>query len=300
MENSTPNGPRIAIIGVGLIGGSLARALRHAGVVGEVVGAGRDPAHLREAQSLGVIDRGADSVAAAVDGADIVIIATPVGTVVEVCAQIAPALAPDAVITDVGSVKGSVIAAARKSLGAAYARFVPGHPIAGTERSGVAASFAELFDGRRVILTPDADTDSAALARIRSLWQATGATVLEMSATDHDRILAHTSHLPHMLAYALVDLLARADDSDAMFDLAAGGFYDFTRIASSDPTMWRDICIANRDALIASLDSYQALLGELSRAVAAGDAEQLLATFRRAKQARDSKLSPASQSASPE
>ena len=278
---------RLALIGVGLIGGSLARALRDAGHVREVIGYGRGLANLQRAVELGVVDRIETSLSAAVRDADMVVLATPVGCMAEILAAIAPYLAKDAVVTDVGSVKGTIAAAARAALGEKLAGFVPGHPIAGTERTGVEASFSSLFVGRRVVLTPLPETSAEALARVRAMWQAAGADVMSMSVEHHDAVLAATSHLPHLLAYALVDMLARLDDSREIFAYAAGGFRDFTRIASSDPVMWRDISLANRAAIVKMLKKYRTELNGLIAAVDAGDAVKLQTLFARAKAARD-------------
>ena len=284
---SPPLIARLCVAGVGLMGGSLARALRAAGRVGEIVGWGRDPAHLERALALGVIDRFEQDAAAAAAGADMVVLAVPVGATGEVLARLQPGLSPEAVVTDVGSTKGSVVADVRRVLGGLPPWFVPGHPIAGTEQSGVEASVTGLFAGRRVILTPEPETAAAAVARVRAMWEAVGAQVVETSAAHHDAVLAATSHLPHMLAYALVDTLARMDDSAEIFEYAAGGFADFTRIASSNPAMWHDICLANREALVAVMDRFLDDLARLREAVAAGDSEFLRQTFERAKAARD-------------
>lgn len=278
---------RLALIGVGLIGGSLARALRDAGHVREVVGYGRGLANLQRAVELGVADRIETSLSAAVRDADMVVLATPVGSMAEILSAIAPYLAKQAVVTDVGSVKGTIAAAARAALGAKLSGFVPGHPIAGTERTGVEASFSSLFVGRRVVLTPLPETSTEAVTRVRTMWQAAGADVVSMSVEHHDIVLAATSHLPHLLAYALVDMLARLDDSREIFSFAAGGFRDFTRIASSDPVMWRDISLANRAAITDMLKKYRAEVDSLITAVAAGDGEKLQSLFARAKVARD-------------
>lgn len=278
---------RLAVIGVGLVGGSTALALRAAGVVGEVVGAGRGRANLERALELGIVDRVADSPAAAVAGADMVLVAVPVGAMGAVFAAIAPHLDAQAVVTDAGSTKASVVADARAGLGAACRRFVPAHPVAGTEYSGADAAFALLLRGRRVILTPDATTDEAAVARVRSLWEAAGAAVCSMDAAQHDALLAATSHLPHVLAYALVESLARMRQADEIFSYAAGGFADFTRIASSSPAMWADIVCANQKALLPLLDRFQKDLTALRAAVARGDHAGLEASFERAKTARD-------------
>jgi prephenate dehydrogenase len=247
-----------------------------------------------------VIDAVETDAARAVTGADVVVLATPVGAMPAVLESIAGHVQPAAVVTDVGSVKGAVVEAARAALGAGIRRFVPGHPIAGTERSGVAASFAELFEGRRVVLSPCAETDGDAVERVRLMWEAAGARVSIMEAAVHDRVFAETSHLPHVLAYALVDCLARSDDGPAIFRYAAGGFYDFTRIASSDPVMWRDICVANAGNVGASLDRLRAALDEAAAAIARGDGEWLEEMFARAKQARDSLLPADARDASPE
>jgi len=278
---------RLALIGVGLIGGSLARALRDAGHVREVIGYGRGLANLQRAVELGVADRIETSLSAAVRDADMVVLATPVGSMADILDAIAPYLAKDAVVTDVGSVKGTIATAARAALGAKLTDFVPGHPIAGTERTGVEASFSSLFVGRRVVLTPLPETRAEAVARVRAMWQAAGAEVVSMSVEHHDAVLAATSHLPHLLAYTLVDMLARLDDSREIFAYAAGGFRDFTRIASSDPVMWRDISLANREAIVNMLKKYRAELDGLIEAVAAGDSAKLQTLFARAKAARD-------------
>jgi len=278
---------RLAIIGVGLIGGSLARALRRAGAVDEVVGCGRSLGNLQRAVELGVIDRYSQDPAEAVAGADLVFLAVPLGAMAATFAAIRDHLAPAAILTDGGSVKGSVVEDARQVFGQPPPRFVPGHPIAGTEQSGVDASFAELYRNRRVILTPLPGTDPAATAQVQAMWEACGAEVTQMAVDHHDEVLAATSHLPHLLAYSLVDSLARLRENDEIFRYAAGGFRDFTRIASSHPIMWRDICLANRQALGKMLDRFQAELAELAAAVGRGDGEVLLEVFERAKAARD-------------
>ena len=278
---------KLALIGVGLIGGSLARALRDAGQAREIVGHGRGLANLQRAVELGVIDRVETTLPAAVRDADMIVLATPVGSMEKIFQAITPYLAPTAVVTDVGSVKGSIVDTARRVLGDKFARFVPGHPIAGTERSGVEASFSSLYVGRRVVLTPLAETNAEAVTRVRSMWQAAGAEVVSMTVEHHDTVLAATSHLPHLLAYALVDMLARLDDRNEIFAYAAGGFRDFTRIASSDPVMWRDISLANREAIVRLLKQYRGEVDNLIKAVAAGESEKLHTLFARAKTARD-------------
>jgi prephenate dehydrogenase len=270
-----------------LIGGSLARALKKARAVGEVVGYGRDNQHLQTALELGVIDRYETDIAAAIRQADVVVLAVPVGVTLSVMQSIKPHLDSKTVITDVGSSKGAVVQAAREVFGDALENFVPGHPIAGTEKSGVEASFAELFENRRVLLTPLENTSKAALHTIRQMWEHTGALVEETSVTHHDDVLAATSHLPHMLAFALVDALATMDDKVEIFRYAAGGFRDFTRIASSDPQMWHDICVTNDKAIVAMLDLFMADLERLRNAIKTGDSDYLLQVFTRAKKARD-------------
>ncbi len=291
---------RLSIIGVGLIGGSLARALREAGEVGEIVGGGRGEDNLRAAVRLGVIDRYTTDLTQAVAGADVVMIAVPLGAIEAVLRVIAPHLAADAVLTDAGSAKGSVVADVEHVYGYIPACFVPGHPIAGTEQSGVEASFATLFQCRRVILTPLAETSAAAHQLIRRMWELTGAEVMDMGVRHHDAVLAATSHLPHMLAYTLVDTLARLDDRAEIFRYAAGGFRDFTRIASSDPQMWHDICVANREQLLEMIALFNADLERLAGAIRADDRAAILATFQRAKRARDNLyLEPALPHAAP-
>ena len=288
---------RLAIIGVGLIGGSLARALRAAGVVGEIVGCGRSLANLERARALGVVDHITHDPAEAVRGADMVFLAVPLGAMRGALAAMRDSLDPEAIITDGGSVKCSVIEDARAVFGAVPPRLVPGHPIAGTEHSGVEASFAELYRERRVILTPLPETDPDALARVTAMWQACGAEVTEMSVAHHDEVLAATSHLPHMLAFGLVDALARMRENDEIFRYAAGGFRDFTRIASSNPVMWRDICLANREALSAMLARFSIELTDLAESIRRADGEQLHEIFARARAARDRSIAPPRSSA---
>ena len=278
---------RLAIIGVGLIGGSLARDLRQAGEVGEIVGCGRGRDNLERAVELGVIDRWSHDPGEAVAGADMVFLAVPLGAMEQTFAAMAGHLSNDVVITDGGSAKASVVAACEAGLGGLPPGFVPGHPIAGTENSGVEASFAGLYRNRRVILTPLPSSSAAALARVRAMWHACGAEVTEMSVAHHDEVLAATSHLPHMLAFSLVDTLARMKANDEIFRYAAGGFRDFTRIASSNPVMWRDICVANREALGEVMERYIQEMSELAETIRRGDGDRLLEIFSRAKAARD-------------
>jgi len=281
---------RVAVIGVGLVGGSFALALREAGACESIVGAGRSAENLHLARARGIVDEVARDAAEAVRGADWVLVAVPVAQSAAVFAALAPALAAHAVITDAGSTKRDVVAAARATLGAGIARFVPGHPIAGAEQSGAGAARADLFRGRRTVLTPLPETAAPALAQVEAAWRACGATVSTMTPETHDALLAAVSHLPHLLAYALVHELAGRGDAPELFAHAAGGFRDFTRIAASDPEMWRDICMANRDALLAELDRYGAKLSRLRGLLERGDAAALERVFAEARAARERAL----------
>ena len=278
---------RLCIIGVGLIGGSLALALKKSGYCREVIGAGRNREHLEKALSLGVVDFIETSYAKAVKNADVVFVAVPLGAMRDVFTQISPALQSNTIVTDAGSAKLCVIQDAENTFGLKLHQFVPGHPIAGTERSGVTAAFDSLYQRRRVILTPLESNTRAAIKTVRSMWQAAGAEVDEMGPRHHDLILAGTSHLPHILAFSLVDCLNRLDDVDEIFKFAAGGFRDFTRIASSDPVMWRDICLHNRDAVLAMMQRFQLQVDEVRQAVETENGDKLLEMFSRAKNARD-------------
>ncbi|MEM7019526.1 MAG: prephenate dehydrogenase/arogenate dehydrogenase family protein, partial [Pseudomonadota bacterium] len=278
---------QLTIIGVGLIGGSLARALRRVSACSEVVGCSRREPHLQEAVSLGVIDRYTTDMAEAVKDADVVLVAVPLGAMGPVFDAMRDALPPHAIVTDGGSAKGSVVEDARANLGEHFERFVPAHPIAGTEQSGVSASFAELFENRRVVLTPVEETDAEATAKVRQMWELTGAVVSETTVEHHDKVLAATSHLPHMLAYTLVDMLALMETREEIFEFAAGGFRDFTRIAASDPVMWHDICMANSDALLAMLNRFSDRLDTLKTSIQHGDSEVIRTIFERAKRSRD-------------
>ena len=278
---------RLVIIGVGLIGGSLARALRDKGEVGEIVGVGRGVANLLRAVELGVIDRFTHDPVAAVEGADMVFLAIPVCSIAAMMARIAPALAPGCVVTDGGSVKGE-IAAACEPLMPPGTFFVGGHPIAGTEKSGVDASFLTLFQGRRCIITPTPTTDPAALNKVVRMWEIAGSEVMLMDVTKHDRVLAAISHLPHMVAYALVNAVGDYDRFDeSILKYSAGGFKDFTRIASSDPVMWRDIAMMNRESVLELMDFFTGYLAELRRLVEKGDPRELEDFFARSKEKRD-------------
>jgi prephenate dehydrogenase len=329
-EQEPPAAPfhfaKIVICGVGLIGGSLARALRRAGraeelgdpytaygaapVVnvdgnadsaaggphpaharGEIVGVGRGVAAVERAIKLGVVDSGCtfDDVAGlarALDGADIVVLAAPVAQTRALLDVMIPHLQLQTIVTDAGSTKSDVIAAARASLGSRIGQFVPAHPIAGRELSGIDAAIEDLYDGRNVVLCPLPENAEASLARVEAMWRASGARLHRMSASQHDTVFASVSHLPHLLSFALVDQILDSNEAGLKFSFAAGGFRDFTRIAASSPEMWRDIFLANRQALLAELDGYTAVLARLRAAIEAGDGDRLTEVFSRARDAR--------------
>jgi prephenate dehydrogenase len=279
---------RLVVVGAGLIGGSVAAGARSSGYARHVVGVDANGAALEEGRSLGILD--AVGLPADLGPDDLVVVATPTLSVPGVIAELGRtpgAFAGGATVTDVASVKASVVEAVASLPDGAPPGFVPGHPIAGSERSGIGAARGDLFRHRRVILTPLATTEAAALVRVRALWEALGADVSTMEVTDHDRVLAMTSHLPHLLAFALVDTLGREPEHESIFGLAAGGFRDFTRIASSDPVMWADIFAANGPATVAILDRLQEDLGALRGLLETGDRDALLAILRRAKRLRD-------------
>jgi prephenate dehydrogenase len=283
---------QLSIIGVGLIGGSLALALKQAGYCERVVGIGRNAARLQAAERAGVIDSGTTDYAAGLAAADMILVAVPLNAYVEAFENIKGKFKADAVITDVGSAKACVIDDAMKVFGKFPANFVPGHPIAGTEKSGFEAAFPELFRKRRVVLTPIVRqgltiTSAGAIEAVTAMWRVAGAVVENTDAEHHDRVLAATSHLPHILAFSLVDSLARENNVEEIFRFAAGGFRDFTRIAASDPAVWRDICLRNREALLQALEHYGKDLQELRNAIAHGDQGTLMEIFTRAKTARD-------------
>jgi prephenate dehydrogenase len=278
---------KLAVFGVGLIGGSFALALKKAGAVGEVVGVGRTLSNLGDAYRLGIIDEVVTKPAEAVAGADLVLLAVPVGQMPAVMAAIAPHLAPDTVVTDAGSTKQDVLGYARNHLANHLSRFVPAHPIAGAEKTGAAAASAELYQGRNVVVTPLAENDAAAVAKVKEVWAACGAVVREMAPQSHDEVFAAVSHLPHLLAFALVDDIAGKPNAEELFSYAASGFRDFTRIAGSSPEMWRDISLANREALLKELDAYRAQLERLRAALEAGDGAVLEQIFTRASRARN-------------
>ena len=278
---------KLVIVGVGLIGGSFALAMKEAGAAARVVGVGRGGRNIRRALDLKIIDAAGALDRATFADADLALLAVPVGQMRVVMRAIAPLIGAKTVVTDAGSTKEDVVALARRELKAALSRFVPGHPIAGTEKSGAEAAFAGLYRGRRVVLTPLKGTAPGALALVRAAWERCGASVSELRPREHDAVLAAVSHLPHMLAYALVDQIARAKNAKQLFSYAAGGFRDFTRIASSHPEMWRDICLANRKALLAELHRYEGELERVRRMLERGDAKALDAFFSGARDARD-------------
>ncbi len=278
---------KLVIIGVGLIGGSFALALKKAKVVKHVVGVGRTRKNLNAALKLGVVDEISHDAAQAVRGADLVLIGTPVGQMAGVMQAIAPHLGDETVVSDGGSTKQDVIACARKHLGARFKNFVPAHPMAGTEMSGAAAAFAELYQGRKVILVPQPETAARAIALVRAAWTACGATVVRLQAREHDEILAAVSHLPHVAAFALMGLLAKHKDAKRILGFSAGGLRDTVRISGSSPEMWRDIFLANRHALLADIDKYINEIKYLKSSLKAGDGDALQAQFERARHARE-------------
>lgn len=281
-----PAFPKVVIFGVGLIGGSFSLALRKAGAVTEVVGFGRSAATLNEAKQLGILDRIGADVAREVCDADIVLVATPVAQMADIFKRIAPHLGANTLITDGGSTKGDVVAAAHANLGNKLSQFVPAHPIAGGEKSGASAALADLYQGKRVVLTPLHENAKDAVARIRKAWEICGANVSELTAEQHDTVFAAVSHLPHLLSFALVHDLAKRDNKDQLLSFAASGFRDFTRIAASSPEMWRDICMANRDALMIELQQYAAELYVLHQALESNDAAKLEEIFSLAREVR--------------
>ncbi len=277
----------LSIIGVGLIGGSLARALRKAKLVGRITACNRSEATLKKAIKLGVIDDYSLNISEAVKGADVIIIGTPLSVSEKILPEIADSISANAVLTDVGSVKGGIVSKARETLAEKISNFVPGHPIAGTEKNGVEASIEDLFVGHRVILTPLKETSLKAHKLITIMWESVGAEVVDLDVKHHDEVLAATSHLPHMLAYALVDCLAGMQERDEIFKYAAGGFADFTRIASSSPDMWHDICFSNREQLVRTLEIFSTHINHIKTAIEKSESDALLKVFRRAKEARD-------------
>jgi len=277
---------KVVIFGAGLIGGSFALALRKAGAVREVVGFGRSRATLDEALRLGILDRIGVDEAREVCDADLILLATPVAQMAEIFARIAPHLGAQTLVTDGGSTKGDVVAAARAHLGAKIAQFIPAHPIAGAEHSGPAAAKADLYQGKKVVLTPLPENSAAALARVRRAWEQCGAVVSELTPQQHDAVFAAVSHLPHLLSFALVHDLAQRDNRDQLLSFAASGFRDFTRIAASSPEMWRDISLANRDALLREVKQYADELYVVYQALEHNDSAKLEEIFRLSSQIR--------------
>ena len=279
---------KLCIIGVGLIGGSIAYAARKQNLCQTIVGLGRESGrkNLQHAKNLGVIDDFYFDAKSAVQNADLVIISTPVGSFEKIFSELKPHWSEQTIYSDAGSTKASVIAAAKKIFGTVPDNFIPAHPIAGAEKSGVTAARADLFDNKRLILTPLTGTSESAVHKMRLFWQGIGSSVSIMDIDHHDAVLAATSHLPHILSFALVDLLGRKDEQVEIFKYAAGGFRDFTRIASSDPVMWMDICMANRDKLIAVIKQYQEELDQISAMLEKNESQLLFDTFANAKKAR--------------
>ncbi|HVK95545.1 MAG TPA: prephenate dehydrogenase/arogenate dehydrogenase family protein [Noviherbaspirillum sp.] len=277
---------KISIFGVGLIGGSFALALKKAGAVRQIIGVGRSAASLARAKELGIIDIATSAVEEAVIDADLVLIAAPVAQTESILASIAPHLGGGTVVTDAGSTKSDVVQAARKALGTKLAQFVPGHPIAGREQNGPDAAIADLYVGKKVVLTPLEENAERDVARVADAWRQCGGTIHRLTAQEHDRVFASVSHLPHLLAYALVDDIAKKPHADLLFQYAASGFRDFTRIAESSPEMWRDISLANNVALLTELDAYIAQLTRLRGLLAANDGGALEAVYVNAQGAR--------------
>ena len=277
---------KLVIFGAGLIGGSFALALRRANAVVEVVGFGRSAATLEQARQLGIIDRVGQDVSAEVHDADLVLLATPVGQMAELMARIAPHLGAHTLVTDGGSTKGDVVAAVYANMGDKVTQFVPAHPIAGAEQSGAVAARADLYQGKKVVLTPLPENSVDSVERVRKVWELCGAVVSELTAKQHDEVFAAVSHLPHLLSFALVHDLAQRKNRDQLLSFAASGFRDFTRIAASSPEMWRDICMANRAALMDELGSYMQELETIHEALAEGDADRLEEIFSLAREVR--------------
>ncbi len=281
---------KLAILGVGLIGGSLALALRQSNACEHIVGCDRVRDQLERAVELNVIDSFCLDPADAVKDAEMVVLAVPMGAMALVMSQIADHLPPDAIVTDTGSSKASVVAAANQGFGGVPDFFVPGHPIAGREKSGVEAALANLFVDHKVILTPLENTSPKAIENVTKMWEAAGAQVQTLRVEQHDQVLAATSHLPHVLAFSLVDTLAQTDYVEEIFQFAAGGFRDFSRIASSDPVMWRDICLENKSAILNALRDFQTHLDSLANLIEKSDGDSLRQLFANVKRTRDTNV----------
>lgn len=278
---------RVVICGVGLIGGSFGLALRQAGMARRIVGMGRHSGTLETARSLGLIDEAASSWELALRGADLVLLAMPVGQMSSVMAAMAPYLEPGTLVTDAGSTKADVFEAVYTHLNQHLEYVVPAHPIAGAEKSGPTAAFAGLFEGKRVVVTPLPENSDDSVRRVEAAWSACGALVSRMSSMDHDRVFAAVSHLPHLLAFGLVHDIQGRDNAEQLFSFAASGFRDFTRIAGSHPEMWRDICLSNRHALLAELDAYLTELAYLRALLMQADGQALESLFAQASSARN-------------
>jgi prephenate dehydrogenase len=277
---------KIAIFGVGLIGGSFALALKKSGAVGHIVGVGRSASTMARAKELGLIDSIAASPAEALQGTDLVLIAAPVAQTEAILATIEPYLESRTVVTDAGSTKSDVVAAAREALGGKIAQFVPGHPIAGREQNGPDAAIPDLYVGKKVVVTPLPENSQEDVQRVIAAWNQCGAIIRQLTPQEHDKVFAAVSHLPHLLAYALVFDIASKPHADLLFQYAASGFRDFTRIAGSSPEMWRDISLANQPALLTELDSYIEQLKRLRERLASNDGVALEEVYSHAQQAR--------------
>jgi prephenate dehydrogenase len=278
---------KLVVVGVGLIGGSVAAALKRERLVDHVIGVGRSRANMQQALSAGVIDEMAQDPATAARDADLVLVAVPVRQTAGVLQQLPQCVADGVIVTDAGSTKRDFVQIAQEIFGSAAKNVVPGHPIAGAERSGVAAATADLFTGKCVVLTPLPDTDAKAVERVASMWRACGANVMQMSPEHHDAVFSAVSHLPHVLSYALVEMIASRDNSEELFSFAAGGFRDFTRIAGSSPEMWRDICAANADQVLRDIDAFQQALSLMAGHIRAGEMDKVEAVFAAAAKARN-------------
>ncbi|OWW18847.1 prephenate dehydrogenase [Noviherbaspirillum denitrificans] len=277
---------KVSIFGVGLIGGSFALALKRAGVVGQVFGVGRSATSLARAKELGIVDVASSSVEEAVRDADLILVAAPVAQTEAILASIEPFLQPDTIVTDAGSTKTDVVEAARKALGGKIAQFVPGHPIAGREQNGPDAAIVDLYVGKKTVITRLPENSASDVARVAAAWEQCGAIIHKLTPEEHDRVFASVSHLPHLLAYALVDDVARKPHADVLFQYAASGFRDFTRIAGSSPEMWRDISLANQAALLGELDAYMAQLVQLRELLAERNGKAIEAVYANAQRAR--------------
>lgn len=283
---------KLTIFGVGLIGGSLALALKKANAVERIVGCSRNADHLQQAVDLGVIDSFEQDPEVAATDADMIFLSVPMRAMETVMNGFKSAIGPETIITDGGSSKSSIVDAAKRVFGEVPPNFVPGHPIAGREKSGVTAAIDSLYRDHKVILTPLENTNPVAVDRVKTMWETAGANVETLGVEQHDRVLAATSHLPHVVAYAMVDTLSKTTFVDEIFHYAAGGFRDLSRIASSDPTMWRDICLENKTAILEMVDAYQATLEDIKSKMRSDDAEGLFDVFQQAKTTRDRHVGP--------